>query len=273
MEDEALKKISTILVSIMTLFLLAACGKNAKPETTTKEDTVQKTATKLKVDTKKEKTNALGNALINIKTNAKAEVKITNLKTRKTEVAKADAEGKVVYNVHLGKKVKSIQFEIGSTASGHTASSTIKVTIINNSDAYTEWAANSASTSTDADAVSMDESSSSEESSVDTQSTDQSADTTGVDTTTDAANNTPAGGAATTGTAGNTVAVTTHRLMLEIPLRMLIRRLIIQLPILPLRIPMRLLIMVPMMWQYRLLLKKIRKTNIKNAKQVAGLDP
>ncbi len=137
-EDEALKKISTILVSIMTLFLLAACGKNAKPETTTKEDTVQKTATKLKVDTKKEKTNALGNALINIKTNAKAEVKITNLKTRKTEVAKADAEGKVVYNVHLGKKVKSIQFEIGSTASGHTASSTIKVTIINNSDAYTE---------------------------------------------------------------------------------------------------------------------------------------
>lgn len=204
MEDEALKKISTILVSIMTLFLLAACGKNAKPETTTKEDTVQKTATKLKVDTKKEKINALGNALINIKTNAKAEVKITNLKTRKTEVAKADAEGKVVYNVHLGKKVKSIQFEIGSTASGHTASSTIKVTIINNSDAYTEWAANSASTSTDADAVSMDESSSSEESSVDTQSTDQSADTTGVDTTTDAANNTPAGGAATTGTAGNT---------------------------------------------------------------------
>lgn len=167
-EDEALKKISTILVSIMTLFLLAACGKNAKPETTTKEDTVQKTATKLKVDTKKEKTNALGNALINIETNAKAEVKITNLKTRKTEVAKADAEGKVVYNVHLGKKVKSIQFEIGSTASGHTASSTIKVTIINNSDAYTEWVANSASTSTDA------------------------------------ANNTPAGGAVTTGTAGNT---------------------------------------------------------------------
>ncbi|WP_240332221.1 hypothetical protein [Pediococcus pentosaceus] len=50
-----MKKISTILVSIMTLFLLAACGKNAKPETTTKEDTVQKTATKLKVDTKKRK--------------------------------------------------------------------------------------------------------------------------------------------------------------------------------------------------------------------------
>lgn len=59
-EDEALKKISTILVSIMTLFLLAACGKNAKPETTTKEDTVQKTATKLKVDTKKRENQCFG---------------------------------------------------------------------------------------------------------------------------------------------------------------------------------------------------------------------
>lgn len=131
-----LKKIITYSISILSVFLLVACGKSSTKTSATQHEKIEKTATKLTVQVKDKKTNQLGNALIDIKTDPKAEVKVVNAKTKKSTTLTADSEGRLVYNVHLDQKTKSLDLVISAVATGHGSSSTAKVTIINASDAY-----------------------------------------------------------------------------------------------------------------------------------------
>lgn len=186
-----MKKIITVMAALTMAVTLGACGKKAASSGTVSSEKTTQSPTKLQVVTKKKETNNLRNVLITIKTNPKAKVKITNTKTKKVANLTADADGKLVFNAHLGEHTKSAEFMITATAKNHHASETQKFKVYNDSAAFHEWEQNQSSaaesSSSAAESSSVDEQSSSADDSsaevditagADAVSADNSADTT-----------------------------------------------------------------------------------------------
>ena len=196
-----MKKIITVMAALTMAVTLGACSKKAASSGTVSSEKTTQSPTKLQVVTNKKKPNNLGNVLITIKTNSKAKVKITNTKTKKVANLTADADGKLIFNAHLGEHTKEAEFMITATAKHHQASGTQKFKVYNDSAAYHEWEQNQSS-------AAESSSSAEESSSVDEQSSsadDSSAEvdiTAGDDVSSAASSSDSNTGTNTTGTAG-----------------------------------------------------------------------